>query len=37
MLNMDMNKIMEVKLLYKNEAKIESSGLLGYLCLCGLK
>ena len=34
---MDMNKIMEVKLLYKNEAKIESRGLLGYLCLCGLK
>lgn len=36
-LGMDFNKIMEVKLLYKDERKIENSGLLGYLCLCGLK
>lgn len=34
---MDFNKIMEVKLVYKDEGKIENSGLLGYLCLCGLK
>ncbi len=34
---MDFNKIIEVKLLYKDESKIENSGLLGYLCLCGLK
>lgn len=35
---MDFSKvqIQNVKLIYKDQSKLASSGLLGYLCLCGL-
>lgn len=35
---MDFSKvqIQNVKMIYMDQKKLESSGLLGYVCLCGL-